>query len=176
MTRTLNLACGEVKITGAINVDSAPESKADLLFDIRKPFPLASDSFDEVYLFHAIEHIEYFHQGFVLAEIHRVLKSSGSFYLAYPEFETCLRYWLENKNNDRPFWEATIYGRQKYPGDYHYTPIITGIFKSTLRERGFVVDKCFQEPGQDHNTVLHTHKAEPMISYEQLLYQEIFAQ
>lgn len=172
--QTLNLGCGTARITGAINVDVNPITKPELAFNLTHRFPLKDDLFEKVYLFHCIEHIERFKQQFVLYEIHRVMKLGGKLIISYPEFSKILENWLKNKDADRSFWHATIYGRQAYAGDYHYAGMHTPDFIETLRGIGFLVDKHFPEPTQDHNMVLHCHKVETPINYEEVLYREIF--
>lgn len=131
---------------------------ADLTFDIRDRFPLEDDSFDKVYLFHCIEHIERWRHNFVLREIHRVLRLGGEFFISYPEFETILRNWLSDEGHDRKFWEATVYGRQSYPGDYHYCGISTLDMRETLRVLGFDVTKWGPEPQFSYNSYIHAKK------------------
>lgn len=174
MNKTLNLGCGDAKITDAVNVDMSQRSGADLVFDITHKFPLEDESFDRVLFFHCIEHIEKFKQGFVLYEIWRVMKIGGKLIISYPEFSKIIENWQKNKDADRRFWEATIYGRQSYLGDYHHAAMHTPEFIETLRSVGFQVDKHFPEPTQDHNTVIHCHKTVLPINYEQVLYKEIF--
>lgn len=170
----LNLGCGSSKITGATNVDVNPITKCELVFDIKKPFPLADESYDKVYLFHTIEHIEKSYRFAVLREIHRVLKTDGEFIVSYPEFSKILQNWLDNKNSDRPFWEATIYGRQLYVGDYHYCAMHTPEFIEHLNALGFIVEKHFPEPAEDCNTVVKCIKSVPLPTYEEILYREVY--
>ncbi len=172
--KILNLGAGQSKVTGAINVDSQEGIGVDLVFDIKKPFPLEDETYDKVLLFHCIEHIERKHRLQVLQEIRRVLKNDGKFYVSYPEFPKLLQNWLDNKDCNREFWEATIYGRQAYPGDYHVAAMYTPKFREHLQMMGFRVDSEFPEPSQDCNTVLKCSKTEPFKPYEQVLYEEVF--
>ena len=173
--RILNLGCGETKITGAVNVDVNPSTGCDLTFDIKKPFPLEDKSFDKVCLFHCIEHIEKNFHFPVFKEIHRVLIDGGTLLLAYPEFSEILQNWLNNALCDREFWEATIYGRQKYPGDYHYCGIHTPNLIEELRGIGFKIERHGPEPSQTFNTMMVCTKGEPLPTYEEVLYKEILA-
>lgn len=170
----LNLGCGEEKITGATNVDVNPVTKCELTFDIKKPFPLKDDAYDKVYLFHTIEHIEKKHRLNVLKEIRRVMRDDAELIISYPEFSEIINNWLTNKNCDRIFWEATIYGRQSYEGDYHYAAVHTPEFIEHLKMVGLKVEKQFPEPRQEYNTVLKCSKSMPLLSYEEVLYNEVF--
>jgi predicted SAM-dependent methyltransferase len=172
--KTLNLGCGTEKIEGAINVDVSEKATPDLQFDITTQFPLEDEVFDEVYFFHCIEHIEKYKQIFVLAEIHRVMKLGGTLYISYPEFEEVLKCWLENRDGNRKFWEATIYGRQLYPGDYHFAGMQTLQLRQMFDDVGFKVEQQFPEPNQTYNTVLVAKRLPPTVTYEELLYRDVF--
>jgi SAM-dependent methyltransferase len=172
--RILNLGCGQSKITGATNVDMNSITKCELVFDIKKPFPLANKSYDKVCLFHCIEHIEKQYHFSVFKEIHRVLDDNGTLLIAYPEFSVILQNWIDNRNMNREFWEATIYGRQAYEGDYHYCGIHTPNLIEELKSIGFTVARFGAEPTQPHNTVMMCEKSEPLPTYEEVLYREVF--
>lgn len=151
------------------------EVGAELVFDIRETFPLLDEVYDEVYLFHTIEHIEKKHHTGLFSEIRRVLKRDGRLIVTFPEFGRIVANWLANKNADRAFWENTIFGRQLYPSDYHVCAIDSLDFKQFLSDRGFEVIKITPEPLQDCNTIVEAKLAPLSISYEELLYNEIFA-
>lgn len=74
-----NLLNGAEKIT-TVNID--PSYGCDLVFDIQKPFPLESNSFDTVVSMNVLEHIFDFHP--VFSEVHRVLKPGGTFVSSTP--------------------------------------------------------------------------------------------
>lgn len=172
--RVLNLGCGEGKITGADNVDINPITKCELVFDIRKPFPLADCAYDKICFFHCLEHIEHKYHFSMFKEIRRVLKDDGTLLIAYPEFSICLENWLKNAGNDRQFWEATIYGRQKYDGDYHFAGIHTPDLIEELAGIGLSVERYDSEPTQPHNTFMILKKSPPLPTYEQVLYEAIY--
>jgi SAM-dependent methyltransferase len=67
------------KIT-TVNID--PNYGCDMVFDIQKPFPLESNSFDTVVSMNVLEHIFDFHP--VFSEVHRVLKPGGTFVSSTP--------------------------------------------------------------------------------------------
>jgi len=173
--KSLNLGCGAAKIAGADNVDINPDCKADLSFDFKGPFPLPDNVYDEVYLFHVIEHIEKKFHVQLFSEIRRVMKAGGILYVSYPEFSKIVQNWLINKNADRVFWEATIYGRQSWPSDYHVCAMDTLDFKQYLYERGFNMISHRPEPIDQFNTICKIVKGEAPIMYEEVVFNEIFA-
>lgn len=69
----LNLGCGRRPLTGFVNIDRHPGPGVDLVLDLgREPFPFPPESIDEVVSSHFLEHVSDF--GFLLSEVHRVLK------------------------------------------------------------------------------------------------------
>jgi SAM-dependent methyltransferase len=64
----------------SVNID--PAHGCDMVFDIQKPFPLESKSFDAVISMNVFEHIFDFQNAF--SESARVLKSGGMFVFAVP--------------------------------------------------------------------------------------------
>ena len=67
------------KIT-TVNIN--PTYGCDLVFDIQKPFPLESNSFDTVVSMNVLEHVFDFQP--VFSEVHRVLKPGGTFVSSTP--------------------------------------------------------------------------------------------
>lgn len=174
MTR-LNLGCGSNKIDDCMNVDINESNNPDIVFDIKLEFPLARGLFDEVYLFHTIEHIEKTHHRHIFLEVNRVLKEGGIFYLSYPEFAKICNNWLTNFQGKREFWEATIYGRQLYPSDYHVAAMDSDNVKNELEICGFYDLKFYPEPEGDwYNTVVRAVRTVPQKMYEEVLFNEVF--
>lgn len=172
----INLGCGTQKIPGFLNVDSQESVKPDLIGDIAFGLPLDSGKTDEIYMIHCIEHVPYNLHPTVLREIWRLLKPGGLFFVSYPEFEKCVNHFLRNTGNQWEFWRATLYGRQLHPGDYHMAPMQTSRFKVLLEEEGFKIEKAEPEPMQEFNTYVRAIKAEPLVTYEELLSKEIFGE
>lgn len=177
MLKRLNLGSGSRPLMECDNVESDLDLKAEFHFDIRDAqFPFPDGEYHHVYMFHCIEHLEKKYHLNVLQEIRRVLKPEGLFLFSYPDFEQIIRYWQENKRGNREFWEATIYGRQAYPGDYHVSAIFTDYIRQLLFDVGFHEIQFSPEPnGQEFNTFVSCRRGNPSISYEELLFKEVFS-
>lgn len=177
MLKRLNLGSGSRPLADCDNVESDLDLKAEFHFDIRDAqFPFADAVYDEIYMFHCIEHLEKKHHLRVLQEIRRVLKPEGLFLFSYPDFEKIIQYWQENKRGNRDFWEATIYGRQAYPGDYHVSAIFTDYIRQLLFDVGFHKILFTPEPnGQEFNTFVSCRRGHASISYEEVLFKEVFS-
>lgn len=172
--RKLNLGSGDIKIEGVESHDINKDFNCEHSFDLKLgPWPLETDSYNEVYLFHCIEHIEKKHHKFILSEIHRILVPGGLFICSYPEFEIILQNWLENAGGQKGFWEANIYGLQRSPSDYHVAAMDSMEFKDLLFLIGFKDVRVAAEIANHHNTVVHCLKGEPMKSYENVVFEDV---
>lgn len=170
----LNYGAGETKLKGFINIDIEESTKPDLVCDIRKSFlPYENDSVDQINCIHNLEHIELSHWPKFFIEFHRVLKEDGQLYLAYPEFDICAKYFIENYRGMREFWRKCLYGRQLYPGDYHVVPMRTEEVIQWLEMFGFKDIKSCAEPAEPHNTFVGAKKGKSALTREDILRNEV---
>jgi SAM-dependent methyltransferase len=97
--KRLNLGCGDKLLPGYINVDVA-ESRAgrrpDVLCDLRRLEPFATDSVDEILSVHVIEHFWRWEAADVLREWLRVLKPGGMMILECPNLATACAELLKD--------------------------------------------------------------------------------
>lgn len=171
----LNYGCGEYKFEGYINIDLEPKVNPDLVCDIRKEcFPYAAGTVDEITCLHNIEHIEEQYWPHVFYEFNRVLKLDGDLILAYPEFDVCVKYFLENHKGMKHFWKATLYGRQSYPGDYHVTPVQSPHLSQHLHMAGFLDIKHAPDDVAEYNSFMKAKKGVVM-NREDIIRKEIFS-
>ncbi len=182
----LNYGCGESKLEGFVNVDSAevgvsdtiPERNSvrpDKICDIKNgPLPFENESCELIHMFHALEHLEIKYWDMLFYEFNRILIPEGELRLAYPEFERCARGFIENEKGLRDFWRRTLYGRQLYAGDFHVVPMRTAEVITHLLEAGFHNIKSCEEPEQTYNTFLTARKGKMPMYRAELLSKEIF--
>ena len=170
----LNFGSGENKLEGFINVDCEEKCNPDLLCDIRKTtLPIKPETCNEVWAIHSIEHVEEVYWSHLFSEFYRVLIQSGRLVLAYPEFEICAKYYIENHRGIKDFWKATLYGRQLHPGDYHVTPVRTVDLVQFLIRNGFHEFKFGPEPRNEYYTIMECRKNH-RLTKEDVLRKEIF--
>lgn len=176
MLLKLNLGCGANKIKGYVNIDVEDSVKPDLKHDFTKaPLPYEDGTVDEVIMFHTIEHISKRFHNAILGEVWRVLKKGAKFYCSFPEFIKCVENWKTNAGGAREFWEATIYGRQDYPSDYHVCIMDSAHFKILLESHSFEEVGICAEPTQPFNSVVYCIKGEKLPTYEQLIKRDMEA-
>lgn len=74
----LDLGCGRKKKESFVGVDSKPFDGVDVVFDLRKaPWPWDTDSVDEIYSRHFVEHLTGGERIIFFNEMFRVLKPNG---------------------------------------------------------------------------------------------------
>ena len=175
MIKKLNLGCGFNKIPGYVNIDGERACKPDLVLDIvKKPLPFKKETISEVLFFHCIEHIRKEYHGKVLNEVYRVLKSGGNLIISYPNFWECAWRWKENIAGKRSFWEATLFGRQLYPGDYHVCAMDPGELTELLYQCGFYKISSRAEPDEVFNTITIATKGNKVpLSYEEAIARDM---
>ena len=81
----LDVGCGVKKYPGSVGLDRNPDTAADIVCDLDVfPWPLDSESFDEIRLIHVIEHL-----GDVVRtveECHRILRPGGRIVMETPHY------------------------------------------------------------------------------------------
>ena len=171
----LNIGCGENYLEGCVNIDTELTIKCDTIADIKKGrLPFEDTSFETVIAMHVLEHIEIPYWPHFFEEVRRVLKKDGQLILAYPEFEICAKYFIENYKGGREFWRYTLYGRQQYPGDYHVVPMRTAEVISHLTSWGFADIKSCIEDNEEWSTFLQAKKGQALLTRPELYRKELF--
>jgi predicted SAM-dependent methyltransferase len=74
-------------------VDLGPD--ADLTWDVRFRLPFPSDSVEQVYTSHMLEHLSREDMVRLLGDVHRVLRTGGELKIAVPDAALCVRKYLE---------------------------------------------------------------------------------
>lgn len=103
----LNIGCGNVKLTGFINIDL--ELGGDIQCDVTKGLPYADNTVDGIYSEHFIEHLNQTEILSFLRECRRVLKPEGRIRIATPDLDEIVSQYFE-KNWKQPWLEK--YGYQ----------------------------------------------------------------
>lgn len=163
----LNWGCGKSQLKECINIDSHPTINPDFIESIIEPWDWEDNTINEVWLHHIIEHVSKDLHNHILLEANRVLKIGGKIFIAYPDFIKCAQNYIDNKDGKRDFWENTVFGLQRYAGDFHVCAVTDRYIKSKLLDAGF--DNLQFNP-QLHNEYYGTVLGEKVfksISYEE---------
>ena len=78
-----------------LNVDIVPFPQVDLVFDIRKRFPIDDGVIAEVFSAATLEHFRKHHNEHILQEFHRILQPGGVLHVSTPDIEAISRRLLD---------------------------------------------------------------------------------
>jgi SAM-dependent methyltransferase len=169
------MGCGANKIPGYINIDPEPSCEPDLVFNMLDgPLPYEDNSQDEIVFFHCIEHVQKYYHKTILTEFYRVLEPGGKLYISYPNFKECALRWINNVDANRKFWEATIYGLQRFETDYHVSLMDPDELAELLLLIGFSNVMHTPEPAEPFNMITFAKKGTlgPALCHEQVIKEE----
>lgn len=115
----LHLGCGEKhRIKGFINIDAQAYKNVDKACGIDK-LPYKDDTITEIYASHCLEHFKHTETDRVLKEWFRVLKKGGVLWIAVPDFNAAISYYL-NTGMLNNFLVNLIHGDQEKDYQFHY--------------------------------------------------------
>lgn len=93
----LNLGSGYTYFAGFKNLDADKKCDPDFLLDIRDLSSIESNSVDEIYTAHTLEHILLTHLFKTVRGFCRILKPGGKITIIVPDTETVSGDWSKNK-------------------------------------------------------------------------------
>ena len=135
----LNVGCGGRKFKNAVNIDMTYKKdyvEPDILTHALA-LPFKSETFKWVLASHIMEHLPKTAHGIALTEWRRVLIPDGKIMISFPEFDVCLRNYLDNHMGSRQYWEFTIFGACRWEGDEHKSGITQNYIGELLFNIGF---------------------------------------
>ena len=130
----LHLGCGKNYMKDYINIDII-SNIADIKIDINDLSLYETESVDEIYASHVLEHFKLIQLPVLLKEWNRVLKKNGLLRIAVPDFDSCVKYYTETNKLDDIL--GLLYGGQKNEYDLHYVIYNFDILSKLLNGFGF---------------------------------------
>jgi predicted SAM-dependent methyltransferase len=85
--KKLHLGCGDNPLPGWFNTDLQAKAERVFRLDATKPFPFPSNSFEEIFTEHMIEHIAYTKGLGMLRECYRCLQPGGKLRVTTPDLK-----------------------------------------------------------------------------------------
>ena len=123
-----------------LNVDIVPLPQVDLVFDIRKRFPMEDSVIEEIVSSATLEHFRKPDNMHILKEFFRVLQPGGTLRVCTPDIEAIARALLEGEDLDRV--NQHFFGKYKSDQtedyDLHRWMFPAGAMIETLHHIGFV--------------------------------------
>lgn len=135
----INIGCGNKRYENTLNVDVVDNefTDVDVVANI-KCLPFEDNSVDGIIAEHVLEHTIKQEHEYILFEWKRVLKDGGKLYVEVPDFDMCLKNYLDNYLGMKDYWYNTIYGRNLYESDRHLSGIGEMYLTDLLFSVGFV--------------------------------------
>ena len=113
----LDVGCGSSKFPGAVGLDISPDTEADIVADLDDfPYPIESDSFDEILCQDVIEHVASPVQ--TMTELHRIGRPGARVLIRTPHFSSVLAY---SDPTHRHYFSTLAVRGLAVPGFEHYT-------------------------------------------------------
>lgn len=131
----LHIGCGKKYIPGYSHIDVVEHEHVDFVCDTRRLDLIKSESVDEIYACHILEHVHRGDVSSVLKEWNRVLKENGVLRISVPNFEEIVNEYLKSK--DLGMLLGLLYGGQNYEYNFHYIAFDFCSIKSELELAGF---------------------------------------
>lgn len=88
----LDLGCGKTKQAGFIGVDTISFDGVDVVHDLRTPWPWESETVEEVYCSHFLEHLTNTERIHFWNELYRVLKKDAKAQIIVPHWSSGRAY------------------------------------------------------------------------------------
>jgi len=139
----LNIGSGNTKHEGYINIDKYDDS-ADVKLDGESLLGYEDNSVDEILSEHMLEHVSHRLVQNYLNEWYRVLKPKGVLRLNIPDFEWCVKEWL-NADDKIGFPLHRIFGSQHEEGEAHYNGFTEESITDYLNGTGFKISNIYKE-------------------------------
>lgn len=145
----LEIGCGQRPMPGYVHNDVNPFPGVDI---VGSPWEidLADESLDEVIALAVIEHLTYGQVDSCFANVYRMLRPGGTFYLDVPDIPVWCQYVCDHfAGRPTPFplehLLSTLYGWQRWPGDEHKSGwflenLAAALVRAGFREHRFGVE------------------------------------
>jgi SAM-dependent methyltransferase len=154
--KKLNLGCGSWLLPGYINCDLY-NPDADIKCDARE-LPFDTDSIDEIYTSHLVEHFDHLEAWTVLREWIRVLKPGGTLILETPDLYTSCKefarlYEMGDQAGCINLYSHFFSEPWTSPGQIHkfiYTPIQLRWTLEQLNMRNIRQEPALRYTGREH--------------------------
>jgi predicted SAM-dependent methyltransferase len=131
----LHIGCGNKYLPGFKHMDAMSGNHIDYVCDARHLTMIDTDSVNEIYACHILEHVGREDVLEVLKEWNRVLKPKGIIRIAVPDFESIVKEYI--KNPDLSKYLGLLYGGQNYEYNFHYITFDFSYMKNLLQQAGF---------------------------------------
>ena len=147
----LHLGCGDKILEGYVNVDIRSNLLCDKIDDVKYLNEFESNSVEEIYASHVLEHFGRHEYKEVLKRWYEVLKKEGVLKIAVPNLKAVFEEYNNGKNL-KSLW-GFLYGGQTYEKNYHYVGFDFETLSEDLIEIGFDEITIWDWRSTDHSHI-----------------------
>jgi len=149
----LHLGCGNIKVTGFINVDIDPTlPSVDVVDNVKELNKFSCNSASIIYACHILEHFPNHEILPILRRWYEVLEPGGELRISVPDIDRIVKIYYKNwehfQTPPNTPWIGLIYGGQEDEYDFHKTGFNCIYLKSLLEQAGF--DEIEEYPHSPH--------------------------
>jgi SAM-dependent methyltransferase len=158
--RKVQLGAGRNNSPHYLNLDCYDADYIDVRHDIREPLPFDTDSLDEVYSHHVIEHVNYPDALKLFKEVFRCLKPGGKFVSRLPDARNAARQFAILPPGEKKdmmtlcLYGGMAYGWQPTPEHQHLFGWTNDALRRDLENCGFCVEQCDEVEPDSHLPVI----------------------
>ena len=131
----LHLGCGKKYLPNFIHIDIIDYDHIDYVSDISNLNFMKSNSVEEIYACHVLEHLKRNQIETTLTEWYRVLSSNGVLRISVPNFESIVEYYREAKDLSK--LQGLLYGGQTYDYNFHHIAFDLKLLSFFLEAAGY---------------------------------------
>ena len=164
----LHLGCGKRILDGWVHIDTSDYDHIDFNQSISDLSMFSDSTVEEIYCSHALEYFDRDHAFDVLTEWGRVLTTSGTLFIAVPDFLSLVQIYSETKAMKNII--GPLFGRMNSGIDnkliYHKTVYDEESLRSLMQDCGFInierydpIEFLYQIDGEfdDHSLAFFPH-------------------
>ena len=131
----LHIGCGQKYLPGYKHLDVLESEHIDFVCDAGNLEMIDSESVNEIYACHILEHFRRDQAPGALEEWCRVLVPGGVIRIAVPDFEAIVDEYHQNRDAARV--QGLLYGGQNYDYNFHFVAYDFEMLERLLQESGF---------------------------------------
>ncbi len=148
----LHLGCGNKFIPGFFHIDAIDAGHIDQVGPVDRLDQFPDESMEIIYASHVLEHFGRYEYRQVLEAWCSKLKTGGILRLAVPDFEACVKWYLESGRSVEQILGLLI-GGQRDQYDYHKMIFDQGSLTRALLDAGFSKVRRWDWRETEHSTV-----------------------
>jgi len=144
----VHLGCGDVNISGFINVDARDMKHIHIVKDDLYLNEFTNNTIEMIYMCHVLEHVSHKKVKMYLEHYYSKLKVKGVLRLSVPDFDKIIHIYNAS-GEDCDSIKSPLMGGQGYSYNYHYNVFNKKSLISLLQQSGFEIVRVWEPTDED---------------------------